>query len=97
MIVTLLTFSFLGCSEKIKYIKKECPTLVTFARDKNVTLYSKKLKLSLQRYDKQFFLIKEEDVKMLSNGYQELKIYAKDGDEVIDLYEKEIAEANSLK
>ena len=95
-ILILPIFTFLGCSERVRYIKKECPKLVTFARDKNETLYSKKMKLSLQRYDKQFFLIEEEDLKMLSKWVQHLKIYAKDNDEVIDLYEKEIAEANSL-
>ncbi len=95
-IVILPIFIFLGCSERVKYIKKECPKLVIFARDKNVSLYSKKLKLSLQRHDKQFFLIKEEDLKMLSEWVQQLKFRVKNDDEVFELYEREIKEANSL-
>ena len=86
----------MGCSEKIRYIKKECPTLVTFARDKNTTIYTEKLKLSLSRYDIDNFLIQEKDIKMLSKWFQQLKFRVKDDDKVLELYEKEIAETNSL-
>ena len=86
----------MGCSEKIRYIKKECPKLVTFARDKNTTIYTKKLKLSLSRYDIDNFLIQEKDIKMLSKWFQQLKFRVKDDDKVLELYEKEIAETNSL-
>ena len=87
MIPMLLIFSFSGCSEKIKYIKSTCPKFVTFERDHNKSIYKKKLKLSLQRYDAEYFLIKEKDIKMLSKWFQMLKFRVRDDDEVLRLYE----------
>lgn len=68
--------------------------MVTFERDHNKSIYEKKLKLSLQRYDVEFFLIKEKDIKMLSKWFQMLKFRVRDDDEVLELYEGMIKEYN---
>ncbi|HIP51024.1 MAG TPA: hypothetical protein EYG94_02955 [Campylobacterales bacterium] len=95
MMLILLIFSFSGCSPKIKYIKSTCPKLVTFERDHNKSIYEKKLKLSLQRYDVEFFLIKEKDIKMLSKWFQMLKFRVRDDDEVLGFYEEIVEEYNN--
>ena len=51
MMLTLLTFIFLGCSQTVKYVKKTCPKLVTFERDHNRTLLDEKIKLSVPFVD----------------------------------------------
>jgi hypothetical protein len=68
--------------------------MVTFQRDHNKSIYEKKLKLSLQRYDVEFFLIKEQDIKMLSKWFQMLKFRVRDDDEVLELYEQMTDEYN---
>jgi len=47
----VLTLSFLGCSPQTKYIKSKCPKAVTFERDHNVSIFNKKIKLSVPKVD----------------------------------------------
>jgi hypothetical protein len=68
--------------------------MVTFERDNNKSIYEKKLKLSLARYDVEYFLIKEKDIKMLSKWFQMLKFRVRDDDEVLELYEQMVQEYN---
>ena len=85
MITIVLTFSFFGCHQKNKYIKPACPKLLSFERDYNKSIYEKELKLSLERYDVDFLLIKEVDIEMLSEWVQMLKFRVRD-DDVIESF-----------
>jgi len=52
MMLTLLTFTFGGCSQtKVKYVQTQCPKLVKFGHEQNSTLLNEKLKLSVPLVD----------------------------------------------